>query len=52
MEKTISRQLEEICCDWCKNYCKHVAYIDSLTGDEQDKAINELCTNCPINKIF
>lgn len=45
-ELTIPQQIERICEDICDNYCK---YRDKAWNEEGE--LNEICKNCPLNKL-
>lgn len=42
-EKTVTGLLEEISDEFCDNYCKH--------RDKSEEELDEICEQCPLNKI-
>lgn len=48
MDKSVTQIIEEVCQDICDNYCKHPTLH---TPDEWENVMDEVCENCPLNKL-
>ena len=48
-DKSITKVIEEVCEEICDKYCKHPS---SYGADEVDKMWEEVCENCPLNKLM
>lgn len=48
MDKSVTQIIEEVCQDICDNYCKHPTLH---TPDEWENVMDEVCENCPLNRL-
>ena len=46
--KSVAEIIEEVCCEICDKYCK---YPSMYTEEEWQDAMDEICTNCPLQKL-
>jgi hypothetical protein len=52
--KTVTELLDEICADFCENYCKYpgICLAERKDPDEADElCYQRYCGDCPLNKV-